>query len=332
MALFGLAAANNLADVTDRERAWDNLGNGVDTEIVTGSPGLTVELYESPNSTIDQPLNPFAVLRQTKRETIISFTEQYDINNGGDGQYFALKIYGEVQALTNGANNFVVTSDDGVRVWFNGVQVVNQWNYQAATPFPFTVGGLVAGQWYSIEIHFFQGLGPALLSFTHGGTDAPVTALRLTNPVAVSLSVKGNDILALEGVRSTSTRDFVFIKGLTSPAQPRLTSASVSGSAATSLRDNALLKASPASTGDYTISGFFLDAASLRVNNVPAASISTTPFSGSTATTSLLISSFLAPTNFRFTQAMTSGTVLTGDRAIPIEGNDFILYAKAGQN
>jgi len=331
MALFGLAAANNLADVTDRERAWDNLGNGVDAEIA-GAPGLIVELYESPNSLVDQPLNPFAVLRQKKRETIISFTQQYDIDNGGDGQYFALKIYGEIQASNTGANNFVVTSDDGVRVWFNNVQVVNQWAYQAATPFPFTVGGLVAGQWYPIEIHFFQGTGPAALSFTDGDTGAPITALRLAEEAVISLSIKGNDILALEGVRSTSTRDFVFIKGLSSSAQPRLTSAAASAAAAASLRDNALLRASPVSTGDYTISGFFLDAASLRINNVSVASIATTPFSGSTATTSLLIASFLAPTNFRFTQAMTSGTVLTGDRAIPIEGNDLILYAKAGQN
>jgi hypothetical protein len=146
------------------------------------------------------------------------------------------------------------------------------------------------------------------------------------------VTIKGGDILALENVRSTSTRDFVFIKGLSSLAQPRLTSAAASAAAAASLRDNALLRASPVSTGDYTISGFFLDAASLRINNVSVASIATTPFSGSTATTSLLIASFLAPANFRFTQAMTSGTVLTGDRAIPIEGNDLILYAKAGQN
>jgi hypothetical protein len=32
MALPGLVAAQNLADVADRERAWDNLGNGIDTE------------------------------------------------------------------------------------------------------------------------------------------------------------------------------------------------------------------------------------------------------------------------------------------------------------
>jgi hypothetical protein len=154
----------------------------------------------------------------------------------------------------------------------------------------------------------------------------------LPSSYSLNATTLGKDILALEGVRNVSTRDFVFIKGLSSSAQPRLTSAAASAAAAASLRDNALLRASPVSTGDYTISGFFLDAASLRINNVSVASIATTPFSGSTATTSLLIASFLAPTNFRFTQAMTSGTVLTGDRAIPIEGNDLILYAKAGQN
>jgi hypothetical protein len=158
------------------------------------------------------------------------------------------------------------------------------------------------------------------------------TAAALPTTYPYSFSVTGQSILALEEVRQASTRDFVFIKGLTSAAQPRLTAAAASAASGASLRDNALLRASPVSTGDYTISGFFLDAASLRINNVSVASIATTPFAGSTATTSLLISSFLAPANFRFTQAMTSGTVLTGDRAIPIEGNDLILYAKAGQN
>jgi len=331
MALPGLVAAKNLSDVADRERTWDNLGNGFDTEFVIGSPGLIVELYESPNSLIDQPLNPFATLIKINRETIISFTQQYDIDNGGNGEFFALKIYGEVQASTTGTNNFTVTADDGVRVWFNNVQVVNQWNYQGATPFPFAVGGLIAGQWYPIEIHFFQGPGPAFLGFTDGNTGAPITALRLTNSVAVNLSIKGADVLALEGVNNASVRDFVLIKGLTSLVQPRLTSAAAAAASGSFLRDNALLKASPTSEGNYTISGSFLDAASLRVNNITVASIATTPFSGSTAINPLFINTFSAPTNFRFTQPMTSGTISTGDRAIPIEGDEFILYAKAGQ-
>jgi hypothetical protein len=143
--------------------------------------------------------------------------------------------------------------------------------------------------------------------------------------------IKGRDILALEGVRNTSTRDFIFIKGLLSAAQPRLTAAAASVASGTVLRDNALLKASPTSTGNYAIPRAFLDASSLRINGIQAASISTAPFSGSTATVPLSISTLSAPVNFRFTQAMSSGTI-TGDRAIPIDTASFILYAKAGQS
>lgn len=149
---------------------------------------------------------------------------------------------------------------------------------------------------------------------------------------SITFTVKGRDILALEGVRATSTRDFVFIKGLTSAAQPRLTSAATATASGTFLRDNALLKASPTSVGDYAIPRAFLDASSLRINGLQAASISTAPFSGSTATVPLSITTLSTPINFRFTQPMPSGTLSTGDRAIPIETSSFILYAKAGQS
>jgi len=149
--------------------------------------------------------------------------------------------------------------------------------------------------------------------------------------VTTTFTIKGRDILALEGVRNTSVRDFIFIKGLTSAAQPRLTAAAASVASGTVLRDNALLKASPTSVGNYAITRAFLDASSLRINGIQAASISTVPFSGSTATTPLSISMLSAPVNLRFTQAMPSGTV-TGDRAIPIDTVSFILYAKAGQS
>ena len=96
--------------------------------------------------------------------------------------------------------------------------------------------------------------------------------------VTTTFTIKGQDVLALEGVRNTSTRDFIFIKGLLSAAQPRLTAAAASVASGTVLRDNALLKASPTSTGNYAITRAFLDASSLRINGIQAASISTVPF------------------------------------------------------
>jgi hypothetical protein len=158
-------------------------------------------------------------------------------------------------------------------------------------------------------------------------TNAPASAL-----ATVSLALEGDDILELTGASIASVANFVRIKGLVTPAQPRLTTAAANAGSGTALRDNALLKASPSSEGDFFITRGTLDGQSLRVNGLAIASISGSPFSGSTASCPLSISSFAAPTNLRLNNAMTSGTLAFPEKAIPIETNDFILYAKAGQS
>ena len=149
---------------------------------------------------------------------------------------------------------------------------------------------------------------------------------------SVSIAIKGSDVLALTGVQAASTADFVRIKGLAALAQPRITAAAANTASGAASRDNALLKASPSSEGDYFLSRGTLDGQSLRVNGLNIASLSGSPFSGSTASCPLLISSFAAPTNLRINNAMASGTLAFPERAIPIETDQFIFYAKAGQS
>jgi multisubunit Na+/H+ antiporter MnhF subunit len=158
-------------------------------------------------------------------------------------------------------------------------------------------------------------------------TNAPASAL-----ATVPLSIQGDDILELIGARLAATSDFVRIKGLTTLAQPRITTAAANVASGTALRDNALLKASPSSEGDYFLSRGTLDGQSLRVNGLNIASLSGSPFSGSSASCPLLISSFAAPTNLRINNAMASGTLAFPEKAIPIETDQFIFYAKAGQS
>ena len=163
-----------------------------------------------------------------------------------------------------------------------------------------------------------------------GNLGASVTAT--VSGVNVFIVIEGNDILELTGARIASVADFVRIKDLTTTAQPRLTTAAANAGSGTVLRDNALVKVSPSSEGDFFITRGTLDGQSLRVNGLGIASISGSPFSGSTASCPLSISSFAAPTNLRLNNAMTSGTLAFPEKAIPIETNDFILYAKAGQS
>lgn len=148
-----------------------------------------------------------------------------------------------------------------------------------------------------------------------------------------SFSIKGKDILALKQVNRTSTRDFIFIKGLSSNAQPRIATAAVSTSSGLTFVTNALPKLSPSSNGNYFFaSGFTLSGVTTRINGTNACSIATSPFSGSTATAPLLFRELRPQANWRISEPMTSGTIASPSLAVPFETNDFVLFMKAGQN
>ena len=161
-------------------------------------------------------------------------------------------------------------------------------------------------------------------------TQPSITAI---NVFAFNYAINGKDVLALNAVRNTSTRNFIFIKGLLSAAQPRLTAAAVSTSSGLTLAANALPKLSPTSSGNYFFaSGLTLSGVTTRINGTNALSIATSPFSGSTATAPLLFGELRPQSNWRFTEPMISGTIASPEFAIPFETNDFVLFIKAGQN
>lgn len=153
------------------------------------------------------------------------------------------------------------------------------------------------------------------------------------NAYSSSLVIKGRDILALREARNTSPRDFIFIRGLSSAAQPRLTTTAASTTSGLTLATNALPKLAPSSNGNYLFaSGLTLSGVTVRINGTDALSIATSPFSGSTATAPLLFGELRPQANWRFTEPMTSGTIASPELAIPFETNDFVLFIKAGQN
>jgi hypothetical protein len=185
-------------------------------------------------------------------------------------------------------------------------------------------------------------------SIGHKGTIARLTyyPVRLSNitlqalttygPVSsfpYSFSIKGRDILALKEVNKTSTRDFVFIKGLSSKAQPRITTASQYTASGVALRNAAMLKVAPTTVGNYFFSsGLTVSGTTVQINGTNALSIATSPFSSATATVPLLFAGLRPQANWRFSEAMTSGTVVSPEFAIPIETSDFLLFIKTGQS
>lgn len=148
-----------------------------------------------------------------------------------------------------------------------------------------------------------------------------------------TIVIKGKDILALNGVSRASTRDFIFLKGLTATAQPRITIATQNTASGTALQDAAMPKLAPTTIGDYFFSsGITLSGVSTQINGTNALSIATTPFTGSTATTSILLRELQPQANWRFTEAMSSGSIATPEYAVPFETDEFVFFMKAGQN
>jgi hypothetical protein len=136
---------------------------------LTHTSGLKVSLYEGKN---------FESLRSSSGESTIDLDDSYDTTRGGDGDTFSIRATGQIQARTNGDNSFAVLSDEGVRIKINGQQVVDNWSNHPATWNSFTVPNLVAGEWYDIQIDYYEDGGAArlLLADHEGGT--PITALR----------------------------------------------------------------------------------------------------------------------------------------------------------
>ncbi|MBE9010436.1 DUF4347 domain-containing protein [Pseudanabaenaceae cyanobacterium LEGE 13415] len=73
---------------------------------------------------------------------------------------FSIRWTGQILAPTTGTYQFFTTTDDGVRLFVNGQQVINSFINQAATERTGSVS-LVAGQRYDIRMEYFENAGSA---------------------------------------------------------------------------------------------------------------------------------------------------------------------------
>lgn len=370
MAIPGLVAASNLADAENKEAAWDNLGNGIDAAIPTtnlllrseefddaawlkGLVSVVANVETAPDGTNEAdklvedaadgqhslvqllavPDNSLVTVsahfkaaernwcRISVRAKNNTFPGAYfDLSNGTIGSIIAsLPVSVSIVSVGDGWYRCSATANVGTGATSTGVFImVNNENLGLSYLGDGTSGIYLWGA----QLELAEEAGPYV----------PTTTVSVSASPIASITIKGDDILELVGARLAATSDFVRIKDLTTPAQPRLTTAAANTALGAALRDNALLKDSPSSEGDYFLSRGTLDGQSLRVNGLNIASLSGSPFSGSTASCPLLISSFAAPTNLRINNAMASGTLAFPERAIPIETDQFIFYAKAGQS
>ena len=96
---------------------------------------------------------------------------------------FSVRWTGQIQALATGSYTFTLHADDGVRMWVNGVLVIDKFvNAGTVKDHLSTPVQLTAGQKADIKIEYFENTGSAYVqlywqSSTMAKTLVPMEAL-----------------------------------------------------------------------------------------------------------------------------------------------------------
>jgi len=117
--------------------------------------GLLGEYFEN---------NNFTTLKTTRTDPTVNFdfasgTPSGTAITGSDT--FSIRWTGQVQPLYSGTYTFYTTTDDGVRLWVNNVQLINKWVNQAPTEWSGNIS-LTAGTKYDIRMEYYENTGGAV--------------------------------------------------------------------------------------------------------------------------------------------------------------------------
>lgn len=101
---------------------------------------------------------------------VLTRTEAIDFNWGsgspGTGvpsNGFSARWTGSLLAPSSGSYRFQTVSDDGVRVWINGTQVINNWTNHSSTTNTSGNVNLTAGQRYTVRVEYYDNTGNAVM-------------------------------------------------------------------------------------------------------------------------------------------------------------------------
>jgi uncharacterized repeat protein (TIGR01451 family) len=156
--------------------------------------GLLGEYYEYTGSA--PPANPF----QTFRLARIDPTLDFDWGSGSPApgianNLFSARWVGQIIPLFSESYTFYTWSDDGVRLWINNVQRINNWTNHAPTENSSAAIALTAGQRYEVRMEFFENGGGATARLSWSSASQPKVIIprsQLYPPAELSLSQTAN--------------------------------------------------------------------------------------------------------------------------------------------
>jgi hypothetical protein len=137
----------------------DDVSVTVNPAPITGT-GLTGRYYNDPSTGATK----FTTLVRTRTDARVNFDwlSGSPIPGVVQTNNFSVRWTGQVQAPVSGNYTFSTVSDDGVRLWVNGVLRINNWTDHAPTTNTSAAVALTAGVKYSIVMEYYERGGGAV--------------------------------------------------------------------------------------------------------------------------------------------------------------------------
>ena len=173
----------NLGKQTIPAAAYRRVDNGGGTPTPTAGTGTGLRADYFNNTSLTAPV---IVSR-------IDATVDFDWGNGSPASgvnpdNFSVRWTGQVEAPVSGNYTFSTLGDDGVRLWVNGVQLIEDWNGHPPKLNTGPVIALTGGQKYEIRMEYFDSIGGAVarLLWAYPGQDQQVVPKTRLYPAASS--------------------------------------------------------------------------------------------------------------------------------------------------
>ncbi len=130
---------------------------------------------------------------------------------------------GQIQAQATQTYVFSTTSDDGVRLWVNGQEIINDWTPHAAAN-DFGSIALVAGQRYDIKLEYYQAQFAAQISLSWSSTTTPgqIIPASVLYPTASSTTPGGLTGNYYTGLTSSDPSEDTVVHDITGMGPERL--------------------------------------------------------------------------------------------------------------
>ena len=126
--------------------------------------GLTGEYYNNPD---------FTQLQLVRYDGAVDFSWGSGSPGGSiDPDGFSIRWTGQVEAQFSETVTFYTTSDDGVRLWVDGVLLIDDWNDHAPLENSGTIA-LAAGQKVDLVLEYYENTGGAVVTLSWSSASQP---------------------------------------------------------------------------------------------------------------------------------------------------------------